>query len=475
MISAFFNFLKDWAAVIFPIIVGCYCLIRRILHDPRSRSDWAVWLRHPLVWEGYTTVVKRGLDWLDGFFGEPRSGRAFRRCWLIAFLYPSFLFLLSWVFEGPKHFKTETFLIEASQTRRILDGFVVYAIGFVIFFIVRRRRHWAELLVRRLPASWRFKEGLGIIVELGIIFGAILGAGTVALTAFFAGAVLDTGAVTVASTVAVALAAAFADTGAVTVAFASTVAVALAAAFAGTGAVAVTFAVAVAVAISFAVAFAVLGAGTGIGAVIWLLAFLLFPLLNAILDWLSWWVSRSLIRKVTQDPSHRRIFIHLGLDLFWAAVFLVSLAALIPIEVQAANRAFSAAGWPVIEWQGNLAAVKTAPFTRGIVLWGMLLTTLVPTALHLLVATTALVLKWPMPGKLKIAGLLEEEDLSTGKLVGAELWFTTALILGIIILIGVPYWMLKGIAFMGLNIGGLIYEVVKWSGTLVGGPGLPGF
>jgi hypothetical protein len=66
------------------------------------------------------------------------------------------------------------------------------------------------------------------------------------------------------------------------------------------------------------------------------------------------------------------------------------LAALLPNAIEGYNRFFGLLDRPPIAWQEYLFFAIHAPWTDGLFVWLMLLTTLAPTAVHLVLGTTAI-------------------------------------------------------------------------------------
>ncbi len=167
-------------------------------------------------------------------------------------------------------------------------------------------------------------------------------------------------------------------------AFAGAVAVAFAGAFAGAFAAAAAAAVAVAFAVAFAGAFAAAVAVVGnfeVSAIIFLIYFIL-PLLNAAADMVSLAITRGFLAKVYQQrPAVWVIIGQMVLDLVLAAVCLAALIASL-IAVLSIWALFSPATAP-FDWLTYWQRVKADP-REGVALYAMAVTTLIPTAFHLI-------------------------------------------------------------------------------------------
>ena len=159
-------------------------------------------------------------------------------------------------------------------------------------------------------------------------------------------------------------------------AFAGVVAFAVAVAVAGAAAVAIAVAVAVAAAVAIAVA-----GNFEVSAIIFLIYFIL-PLLNAAADMVSLAITRGFLAKVYQQrPAVWVIIGQMVLDLVLAAVCLAALIASL-IAVLSIWALFSPATAP-FDWLTYWQRVKADP-REGVALYAMAVTTLIPTAIHLI-------------------------------------------------------------------------------------------
>ena len=115
----------------------------------------------------------------------------------------------------------------------------------------------------------------------------------------------------------------------------------------------------------------------------------LLPLLNAVLDFLSLGISRGLLSHALRgNPGLGRIGGHIFLDVVLATIFLFLLAAVLPFVLEGLNQIF---GWVVVNWREYLAKASSDPLGEGLVVTGMLVTTLIPTFLHLCVMVGILI------------------------------------------------------------------------------------
>lgn len=313
-------------------------------------------------------------DWLDGpFFGGPAHGwSAFIRCFQIAFLYPMFLTLLAWVLSGDRFISDGTFLF--FETSGFFDRIwrICLLLGLAVAFFLRMwfivANRFSELLRPHAIASTLHNLSKGQ-KQLLVSLAAIL---------------------------------AFASLGSLVYAYAGVVA------FAGAFGYAIVGAGAVGVVNDRA--FVILVASI----IIFLYA--LLPLLNAVLDWLSWAVTRRLLRAAATKTKADRwaplwLAAELLIDLLFALVCLVVLAALLALAFESRNQFGSGVPW---DWRNIAEAAARAPFTEGILVTGMLATTFVPTLLHLGFGFYGLHLAFA-PDQSGIRALLRRGNLSVGE------------------------------------------------------------
>ena len=127
--------------------------------------------------------------------------------------------------------------------------------------------------------------------------------------------------------------------------------------------------------------------------VIHLIFFLVLPIVNGLWDWLSWWITRALGRHLLGSfgdaggLGQRAVAVvaHGALDLILAVALLAAMAFFLAFGFEAYNRiAIAQRGedLPVFALGPFLAAAADHPWTDGLWLTVMLISTLVPTALH---------------------------------------------------------------------------------------------
>lgn len=123
--------------------------------------------------------------------------------------------------------------------------------------------------------------------------------------------------------------------------------------------------------------------------------YLMLPLVNALLDWLSWWVSRWFLERAAQEPQVRIIVLDVVLDFGAAVLFMLALCLLLPAGAILLDNLY--VGWVDVNtgvpaqtgWQEYAVWARDEPWGKGIMVTLMLVTTLIPTLLHILLGLMA--------------------------------------------------------------------------------------
>ena len=384
----------------------------------------------------------------DSFFGSSLLSRqSFDRCLQFAFIYPMFLFFLAWVLGGSGGIGSLAFLPNAPFTNRLIVALPLFLVlGLFILFIYKKG---AEKLGQ--IATPRTNQNASKNPRLSGFFQNSIETSIYALLVAGAGI----GAISVANIVTVN----DLNTGAGTFAFAAAIAIAVAGAitFAISGIGAGIYAVGGAAFVS--VTFAIVGttyenpALFNSGLTI-LLFYTFLPLINAALDWLSWATTRKLLRfvkKKERTPMNPRTVIgHLFFDICAAFGFFLLLAIVIPNAIEAFNFLISAFNAKRINWLPFLEEAQENPWTSGIMVTGMLLTTLLTTIIHLGHSAAALFLACK-PNKLQLINLLQELNESEG----ADQEFPAERATTLIQMHAI--WVFSGIALAGFLLVGVWY------------------
>ncbi len=366
--------------------------------------------------KAYFIALHRLNDWLTEWFGPPFSGQAFERNLAIAFIFPIALFLLTLVTSGMTAGR-----IALSEVLLFAGAFV--AIAYVIVSAFRN-------LLALIERAWRMFGGDG---ELAHTISKVL------LGAF---------AVMVAFTIAFAIASAFAGE----IANAGSVLGAMAGGFALAFAFAVAFALAGAA--LFAVVVAIIG-GAALAfasefAFLLFLFFIIIPVVNASMDWLSWGISRLVMTRSERfqpDSMGLASVVALSaLTFLTGAALMVALAAVLPNAIEGLNRAFAVAGLATFDWQSMVARAVGAPWTDGLFVTGMLLTTIVPASVYLVVGLAGVLARYTPAAQTAAASLSEHPEVPPTPseagpvkltLILARVWYlvAAALTIGLIALV----------------------------------------
>lgn len=347
------------------------------LADPEGRAQLRDRLGGAGAFGRYRLAIRDLNGWLDAWFGPSTSGQALERCIAIAFVYPAVLFVA-------------TLIVAAAARGQIAP----YEIGvfLVVTAVAGYLAHRVFRLLYRLSTNfWRFVGGDSGLIRL--IARVVLGA----LAVIIAFAI----AFVIASTVA----GAFAEAG--TIILAIIVAFALAFTLAGVLAAAGT---AAAMGLLLALTVAAL-AFAGKFAFLLLLFFVLLPMVNALLDWLSWIVTRFFLRRVAQvTPTWRGaglLIAELGADLAAAIVLFLGLVVLLPNGIEIINAVLAITGRAAFDWREIVVRANEAPLSEGLFVIGMLITTLVPTFIHLTRGLAGIAAAWT-PGAAEAAAGLRD-------------------------------------------------------------------
>jgi hypothetical protein len=463
-----------------------------------------------------------------------QPGRALLALWLVAAPVLGFVFG-RWVGRQERRWKARLRRRLRWRRRRFEASYrAVLAVVFVIVVLALVRigpeiavgAGFAALFAvgpsAGIAAAWRSRQFFwaGILATgAGAGAFAVAGAGGVAVAVAVAGAFevsrVFAVAGALAGSVALAGAVALAGTGAVggAVAVAVAVAAAVGGAFTTGGLVAVVGAVAGAAAIGAATALrrhqgafaggigALLGFGLTGGVVgtsrgladelvvPLIVFFLVLPVVNGIWDWLSWWITRALGRHLLTSfgaarglgPRMAAVIGHGTLDLVLAVALLAAMAFFLAFGFESYNRIAmlqQGAEHPAFVLAPFLANAADHPWSGGLWLTVTLLSTLLPTALHMvaLLASPIALVTLPSEKRLALATDLEGYDRQperhasiqrrAGRYVARERHAALALAAGLFILLTAGLFelinLLLGHLGEGQTIAHLVLDVARW-------------
>jgi len=124
--------------------------------------------------------------------------------------------------------------------------------------------------------------------------------------------------------------------------------------------------------------------------------YILLPSVNALLDWLSWWVSRFFLEKTAQLGVTVLVIVRdVVLDFGVAVLFMLALCLLLPAGAIALDSLYvdwidtKAGVHAQTGWQEYAMLARDDPWGKGIMVTLMLVTTLIPTLLHIVMGLMA--------------------------------------------------------------------------------------
>ena len=220
------------------------------------------------------------------------------------------------------------------------------------------------------------------------------------------------------------------------------------------GAIAIVFTAASALTLALAGAILLYLNEHDVDAQILLLLYLLLPLTNALFDCVSVKYSRYFSTRIAAGEGARMVSKHLLWDTALAVLFFFGLLLALPPFIDGCNWLFShiAPLLPPIDWRELALQARDDPWGAGFLVTLMLLSTLIPTLLHLLMAGVAL------GGRgLALGWFARGMQHSSMYVFGLAIW---AGILAILAL-AACYWTIRAfIALFNLDITGTFYDLL---------------
>lgn len=170
----------------------------------------------------------------------------------------------------------------------------------------------------------------------------------------------------------------------------------------------------------------------------------ILPFANSILDYASLLVSRGLIRRASEAKRLYVVLIDLVADSALAVALTIGVAMVLPAAFEGWSAFTSLFGWERIEWRQLALTARDAPFTEGLGVTLMIFSTLIPTAIHMIVGLFASIL---MPlGRKPVARFLSGEVHQIHYSFGA-FYLTIYFLLSICIVIGIPLLIVQALDF----------------------------
>lgn len=363
--------------------VGAICVaIHKLLKDDENLDYVRSLCRREPLATAWHRVVDGRLKAVEHFYGNARSGKAFRRSYQIALIYPLLALLLGLTFGGPLVFgapRVDTILAQFTPASRAAVFLAVIAAISTTVAICwwgwsRNSPLWDRLNAWRNDQAARGKStwpsSVGRAVGAVMIGGLILGI---------------TGGVSVAV-----------GASGKAVVFATILGYGLGILITGGR---INFAVWLTLGGVFSTSLmAVQGKAGGSSLALLLPTTLLLPVMNAKFDMISWYWTRRFLRNLfpASDPSGfgvRLAVDHLVRDFVLAVVFLVALAVALAAVFALWSEVLRVTGFSAgLPWRDYLQAARNDPFGGGLGVTLMLVSTLVPTFLHFAATFFALAL-----------------------------------------------------------------------------------
>jgi len=127
---------------------------------------------------------------------------------------------------------------------------------------------------------------------------------------------------------------------------------------------------------------------------LWLIFFCFLPLINALFDYVSLQAARILLASAAAETLNgAKLLLDLFLDIVIALLCLGGLAFCTGLLLEAASHFNASATGREIYWAAHLIAATQSVFGDGFLFVGMLMTTLVPTIIHLVLGLVAITLQ----------------------------------------------------------------------------------
>ena len=337
----------------------------QVLQNEGDRQDLIAALHAGKVRNLYQGGVAWLLRGLQKLYGKADSFQAFGVSLLLAYLYPILFFVLTYSYLDGTHLFSGTALLPADSPYREYFFPGLLLINFIAFITVKifaQNNHWGRIRLLRIGLS-------PIVADRGSNLARHL---ITAVAAMFVAAIGDF--IITGITVAVFFVAAKN--------FISSIAVLL-----------TMFAVSL-----FTGIFVINSMWKSDYKVSLIFAFfyLMLPLVNALLDWLSWWVSRFFLEQTAQPGAKVTVIVRdIALDFTVAMLFMLALSLLLPAGAIALDSLY--AGWMDVNtgvpaqtgWQDYALWARDDPWGKGLMVTLMLVTTLIPTLLHIVMGLMA--------------------------------------------------------------------------------------
>ena len=392
------------AAIMIPIIAGIWGLLFGLLTNHKhTRNEFIQTLESTPVLTKYQNLLNALLNKLQAFFGDAESSHAFWRSVQLAYIYPTFFFILAYSWFGGSHQFSGFAVFPEKSEWKVLYFPVITLAAIALATVFIKADKIDAFLIRKLGGEEQLYRILSALATAGLTFTLNDQLWAVVMMVVF-------GYLYTVFMVAFVGAFAFAFAGAFMFAVVGAVA------FVGVGAGVGVGAFAVAVAVIFALP------GNYTYSLLFATFFLCFPLINALLDWFSWYISRLFLKQASQETKAYKIALDLFYDSLAAIVFMIMLCLLLPAGAELLNLLYAQFSDAHIDWQTMALTAKNDPWGKGIMVTLMLITTLIPTFIHLFLGLFALLIH-SAAGKKLAAYLKKANDTESNTIpFFAALW-----------------------------------------------------
>lgn len=206
----------------------------------------------------------------------------------------------------------------------------------------------------------------------------------------------------------------------------------------------------------------------------WITFLIILPLINAVLDWISWAATRYFLSRVVRVKggigSAFALTLDLLLDLVAAALCLIVLAAALPNMIELINLLLPWLKVAPTDWQTFLTSATNDPFGSGLLVWGMLVSTLFPTFIHLAVGFKALFdaltpidgLKALLPQTVEEWPNLQSRYQAANRLFYRQIWWVPASLLSGGVVVGFFYGVYAFFGLFAWTLGAVAQCATSW-------------
>ena len=392
------------------ILIACFVIPYKFIYShitstEANRNHFILWLEETEITEKHKALVKWFSRRLQVVYGDADSEQAFSRSWSIAMIYPIALFFLAYSFFGGAHeFAGMEVFPEAEEGRLNVFWVTVLLVG--LFSILIFASDWLDAKARK-PFQYLFANQKAQDISYRL---------TMALLSML-------------------------------VVFTYNQDWKILLAFAGLGYW--LGAVAVAVAVIF---------DNYTFSLVFLIFLVIFPLLNALFDWLSLRVSRYYLKVVEEEDSPLWVLADICVDLVFAVLFMIALVIVLPGVTEWFNALYGMFDpYAQVDWRQYAVDAIEDPFGKGLMVTAMIITTLIPTLLHVFLGLFAFILN-SLFGKQLAKYLMDVGEVSL-KAVFAAIWIEAYLFF-VFCLMFVLGWAFQ--QTFDFPIGPALYAVAEW-------------